>query len=229
MRLDIHVHLHFCDVLQVRAEPDHRVLEAISELRDYIMLQSEKLSAEVASVQATASKEESELAVIATALTNQATITAAAVAAALAQAGVEEDEAADLIETARAATQTHVDAIFAQAQALNGAGGTGTGGGTTTPPPVTFAVSTAGLPDAVVGQAYSATIEFVGATGDVTVMSTPPSDNGLTVNTDGTVTGTAAAEADSSFAIAGTDSTGAVASATLTVHAAAAAAPVEGE
>jgi hypothetical protein len=76
------------------------------------------------------------------------------------------------------------------------------------------------LPDAVVGSPYSQALTFSGATGAVQFASSPASDNGLTVNVDGTLTGTASGPADSSFAISGTDSLGKTGSGTVTVHAA---------
>ena len=90
------------------------------------------------------------------------------------------------------------------------------------PPPVPVTITTTSLSDGTVGSSYSATLAATGGTGPVTWASSPPSDNGLTVNSSGTVTGTPVAEAVSTFSVTATDSTGASASASLTVHSVAA-------
>jgi hypothetical protein len=79
---------------------------------------------------------------------------------------------------------------------------------------------TTALPDGVVGSAYNGTLSFSGNTGAVTVTSSPASDNGVTVNADGTVTGTPSGPADSSFSLTFVDSVGANGSGTVTLHSA---------
>lgn len=69
-----------------------------------------------------------------------------------------------------------------------------------------LALLTTTLPDGVVGEAYTGALDFEGGVGPYTATSSPPSFNGITINEDGTVTGTPTAEADSTFTITGKDS-----------------------
>lgn len=102
---------------------------------------------------------------------------------------------------------------------LNG----GNGGDTITGPEPLVLVTTA-LPDAVTGQSYAGSLEFSGGTGAVSVTSAPLSDNGVTISTDGSVSGTAAADADSTFSISFQDSADppVTGTGTVTLHSAAA-------
>ncbi len=88
------------------------------------------------------------------------------------------------------------------------------------PPPAGLTLATTALPDAVVGQPYSATLSWSGATGAVTVTSAPDTHNGVTVNSDGSVTGTPSAAQDSSFDVSGTDEAGVKGTGTATLHSA---------
>ncbi len=73
-------------------------------------------------------------------------------------------------------------------------------------PLVTPLEASASLASGVVGQAYTGAISISGGTGPYSVTSVPPSDNGLTVNADGSISGTPEAAATSSFEITVTDS-----------------------
>lgn len=80
------------------------------------------------------------------------------------------------------------------------------------PPPapapevVPLAVTTTALPDAIAGQGYTGNIAIEGGSGPYEVLSSPPTDNGITINGDGTVGGTAIAEGDSEFMLTVKDS-----------------------
>lgn len=102
---------------------------------------------------------------------------------------------------------------------LNG----GNGGDTITSPEPLVLVTTA-LPDAVTGQTYVGSLEFSGGTGAVSVTNAPLSDNGVTISTDGSVSGTAVADADSTFSISFQDSADppVTGTGTVTLHSAAA-------
>jgi hypothetical protein len=85
------------------------------------------------------------------------------------------------------------------------------------PPPPALAIGTTALPDGVIGGAYSGQIAISGGVAPYHVSSIPASDNGLTVNSDGSVTGTPEAAADASFSITVTDSESPASSVTGTV------------
>lgn len=84
--------------------------------------------------------------------------------------------------------------------------------------PVTITTTT--LPDGTVGSSYTASISSSGGTGPYTYVSSPPSDNGVTVNSDGSVSGPILTAADSTFSVTATDTLGATGSGTVTLHSA---------
>jgi len=90
--------------------------------------------------------------------------------------------------------------------------GTGGGGG---PEPVALSVTTASLPGAVIGEPYSATLAATGGSAPYTWSGTAGS--GLTVGSDGTVSGTPDSLAPISLSATVTDAAGAEAATTLTI------------
>lgn len=217
MRLDIHVHY---DAYQVRAAIAP-VLEAIHELRKLHMALSAKLQAAVDDVNARLGQTNTELDAIAVALAGSPDVAGAAVAAALAKVGIDEDSAAELISSATTSVREHVDSIFAKV-------------GVTPPstvglPPVVdpLEFTTTSLSDGVVGDAYSGRIETTGGTAPITISASPASDNGVLIGSDGSVSGTPASAADSTFSVTATDSSSPplTANVALSLHVAVAPAP----
>lgn len=196
MRLDIHVFHHF-DVIRCGDGPA-AVLEAIHDLKETTMALSAKLQAAIDNSNAELADAVTKLDATTTVLKNMVDVGAAAVAAALAKVGVEEDAAAELVDSARTTLQEHVDSMFAVVQTLPTTGG----GDTLTAP----SVVTTSLPDAVTGQDYTAAIEFAGGTAPYSIANAPVTANGISVSTDGSVSGTSEADGDFGFSLAGSDS-----------------------
>lgn len=86
------------------------------------------------------------------------------------------------------------------------------------PEPVPVDIVTTELPAGQVGEDYTATIEITGGTGPYTLVSSPPTDNGITINEDASVTGAPTEAKDSSFVLTATDSLGATANGSVTLH-----------
>lgn len=156
--------------------PDTRlILTAVSALGTTMALQSAKLAAALATLTADDTDLSNEIAlVIADDQSNRQNV-AAAVASALAQAGVDEDTAA----TAVASVNTVMEANSANLKAL------------LQPPaaPVALAVSSTSLPDSTIGVAYTSAVSIVGGVApyDVTASGVPA---GITVDASGNVSGT---------------------------------------
>lgn len=198
MRLELHVYHHF-DVIPV-SEGSAAVLAAISDLKETTMALSAKLQAAVDAANAAVADEDNKLDQVLAALKAQADVAAAAVATALAKVGVEEDAAAELIDSARVSVQEHIDAVI---------GALPPGPVPAPPPPPVvdpLTITTIALPDAVTGQPYTGSIAFAGGTAPYSVSNAPVVDNGVTVGTDGSVSGTPTADADSTFSLSVSDS-----------------------
>lgn len=75
------------------------------------------------------------------------------------------------------------------------------GGGETTTAPEAPTLATTALPDAVTGQPYTGSLSFAGGTGAIRVTNAPLTENGVTIATDGTVSGTAAADGEATFEV----------------------------
>lgn len=207
MRFDFHVYHH---VVDVDAALRHRqVLEAISNLGQANMALSAKLQATINDVLGRVDQVDTELDAIGVALDNSASVAAAATAAALAQAGVAEDTAAGLVETAFNTVKEHTDAVFAKV-GVTPPSTTGTGGDTNTQggdPPAALVFDGGELPDAVTGVGYSANLEASGGTGEITFAADPTdTQNGFDISATGSVHGAGAADGVSTWRVTATDS-----------------------
>lgn len=219
------IHVHYGD--------NAVLVEAVNNLEETFMAVSARLQAAIDNTNARLEQTNTELDAIATALDNQDAVTAAAVATALAAAGVDEDKAADLITTATNSVREHIDAVFAKVGVTppNTSGGDDTSGGTggndtisggggddtVTTGAATFDLVTTALPDAVTGEAYTGSLEFTGGTAPYSVTNAPIENNGVTLNTDGSATGTATADGDFTFGVAAQDSSDPVQTVTKSV------------
>lgn len=236
MRLDVHVFHHF-DVVHLDSGAA-KVLEAISNLKDLTMAVSAKLQASMDAANAGVAQANNKLEAMAAALAGSASVAAAAVATALAAQGIEEDAAADAINTARNAVQDHIDKVFATigvpqpvpVPPLPDTTSGGQGSDTVAGPEALTLVTTA-LPDAITGQGYTASLEITGGAAPYTVNASPSSDNGVSIDGAGAVSGTTTADGDSTFAISVSDASDPVQTAggTITLHSAAAAPLVENQ
>lgn len=155
MRLSFHVHHHFDLADRILLE---KVVGALNFVKDSNMALSAKLQAAIDDVNARMGQVDSELDAVLVALQGQASIAAAAVAAALAKVGVDEDAAAPLIETAFNTMKEHADATFA-AIGVSPPNTTGTGGTDTT----------GGGDDTISGGNGDDSITLGGGTGDDTI------------------------------------------------------------
>lgn len=165
------------------------------------MALSAKLQAAVDAARAGVSQANNELEAIAAAYAAQANVSAAAVATALAKAGVDEDTAADLINSARVSVQEHIDSVFQNV-------------GVPQPVPVPplpvgadpLVFEPLDLASATVGQGYHGQVEVTGGTGPVSFAASPSTAGGILFNSDGTFSGTPTDAGDLSFSITATDS-----------------------
>jgi hypothetical protein len=188
--------------LNIRFPPDPRqeeILKAIGDLKDAVMTQLQDTIATLSADDTALAADVDALVKIIQTIPAQVQ---AAVATALSQANVD----TATTTAALSAIDTVVKGSIAEAVAALPAPSGGGGGGGDTNTGSALALTTGSLADAVTGQDYSADLVFTGGTAPVTVTSVPPSDNGFTVNADGSVTGTGVADATSTFSVTGTDS-----------------------
>jgi hypothetical protein len=136
-----------------------------------------------------------------------------AVTDALAAANVDAQASADAVAAIDAASKQHADDIKAGIAKI-------TAHLSPPAPPAPLALVTTALPDATVGDGYTASLEITGGTPPYSVSSSPPSDNGVSINADGSVSGDPAAAADSTFSVSVSDSAGGSTSGSVTLHAA---------
>lgn len=191
--------------------PPVAILERLDALEGTIIHMNKILEDEITALVGVVGPVTGELASLKTFVLGVPALTAAAVTAALADIDVSEEQKAALVKSARETIQASVQDVF-EAAGLNA----NPGGGTAD----VLVLTTTALPDGTVGGAYSGNLIASGGTAPYTFASSPPSDNGVSINGDGSVTGTVEAEADSSFSVTVTDSTGATASGGVTLHAA---------
>jgi hypothetical protein len=218
MRLDLHVHHHYDD-FRIRAL-FAELLRPILQREEAIMALTAKLKAAVDAANAGVAQANNELEAIAAALVGSPDVAAAAVAAALARVGVDEDAAADAINSARVSVQEHVDSVFQKV---------GVPQPIPVPPvpvgpdPLVFDASDLGA--ATVGQGYTGQVHASGGASPITYASSPPDDNGITFNSDGSFSGTPGEARDTFFSLTATDSSSPplTANATVTISVAAAA------
>lgn len=213
MRFELHVYHHTVDT---DAALRHRqVLEAISNLGRMTMALSAKLQATIDATLNRVDQVDTELDAISVALDQSAAVGAAATAEALRKAGVDEDAAADLVDSAFTTIKEHTDAVFTKVgvtppattapptdtldggqgdDSINGGQGVDTlDGGQANDSLDTGAAAIAEalvldftLPDATVGQSYTGGFGITGGVGPYKVTSlSPRNDNGVTASDDG--------------------------------------------
>lgn len=168
------------------------ILAAIQGFRNHMNTVSAKLAASVAALIASDTQlQDAVEKVIADDIANRQNVKDA-VTKALADQGVAEDAQADALATVDAALDAHTQAIR----------------DLLAPPPAPepLALTTTDLPVGTAGAEYSATLTASGGVSPYSFSSSPPSDNGATINSDGTVTGTLVDAVTSSFSVTVTDS-----------------------
>lgn len=204
---EFHVHHHHHHNSPQPGAAD--IINSIQDSKEAIMTQ---LSDALAQLTADDAQLESEINDVLGKLAQVPGEIAAAVQAALDAANVDAATARDAVIAIDAGVKAAIDKVTA---ALNPG----------PLPPTAPTLTTTSLPDAVTGQAYSGQIEFAGGTGNVTVTNLP-TDNGVTINADGTVTGTPAADTTSNFSVSFQDSADPPMTGSGTVSLVSAAAPV---
>lgn len=210
VKLDaVHVHFH--------GDAGHaEVLQAIDNLRKATTSMNAKLQAALDELNAETAENTSKIGSLTDYIRSIPGLIGAAVTQALADANVSDETAAGLIHDAARTASDNVDAALAAVDANTGGSDTVTSGDTLPAGSgndtvsggdvLSLTLDTTALPDAVTGQGYTASLEIAGGVAPYNVESSPPSANGVTINSTGGVFGTPEVDGDSTFSVTVTDS-----------------------